>query len=47
LAIFFAWFIRNTDKDKEAAEFLDDDHPALDDDEDYLHSLEVCFEILE
>jgi hypothetical protein len=43
LAIIFAFFIRNTDKDKEAAEFIDEDQIEFDnDDEDYLHSIQVC-----
>lgn len=42
LAIFFALFFRNTDKDNEAAEFIDEDHPELNNDEEYLHSIEVC-----
>jgi hypothetical protein len=39
LAIFFAFFIRNTDQDKEAAEYLDDDCFELGGDEEYLHSI--------
>ena len=42
LAIIFALCIRNVDKDKEAAEFIDEDHPELAGDEEYLHSLQVC-----
>jgi hypothetical protein len=42
LAIIFAFFIRNTDKDVEASEFIDEDHPELNKNEDYLHSIEVC-----
>jgi hypothetical protein len=43
LAIFFALFCRakGKDKDKEAAEFIDDDQTGLEDDEEYLHSDEV------
>lgn len=41
LAIFFAFFFRNTDKDREAEEFIGEDHPALDNDEEFLHSNEV------
>ncbi|CAF1313923.1 unnamed protein product [Adineta ricciae] len=43
LAIIFALFIRNTNKDQQAAEFIDDDnedHPHLNNDEQYLHSLD-------
>ncbi|UJR16214.1 hypothetical protein I4U23_003124 [Adineta vaga] len=39
LTIIFAFFIQNTDKDQEAAEFIDEDHPQLNNDEQYLHSL--------
>jgi len=35
LAMIFAFFCLNTNKDGE-------DHLELDDDEDYLHSTEVC-----
>ena len=44
LAIFFALFCRakGKDKDKEAAEFIDDDAMGLEDDEEYLHADEVC-----
>jgi hypothetical protein len=46
--MFFAFVVRNKDKDEQAAEFLDEDHPELnDDDDDYLHSLEVCLEMIE
>jgi hypothetical protein len=41
LAIFFACFWRNSDDDKEASEFLDDNQVDLDNDEEYLHSIEV------
>ena len=41
LAIFFALFCRSNDKDKEAAEFIEDDQAALDGDEEYLHFDEV------
>ncbi len=40
LAIFFACFIRMSDTDEEAAEYLDDN---TNDDEEYLHSIKVCF----
>ncbi len=39
MSIFFAFFIQNTDKDKEAAEFLEDDYIELGDNEEYLHSI--------
>ncbi|UJR16137.1 hypothetical protein I4U23_003048 [Adineta vaga] len=40
LAIFFACFIRKSNHDKEAAEYLDDDaNVGLDDDEEYLKSI--------
>jgi hypothetical protein len=42
LAIFFAFFCRNTEDDKEANEHLDDNQLDLDNDEEYLHSNEVC-----
>jgi len=37
----FACFCRNSDDDKEASEFMDDNQVDLDNDEEYLHSLEV------
>lgn len=40
--IFFAFFFRNTDEDKEAAEHIGDEELALADDQLYLHSPEVC-----
>ena len=40
MAVFFALFCRTKGKDKEAAEFVDDDDPALSG-EDYLHEVEV------
>jgi hypothetical protein len=44
LAIIFACFIRKSDNDKVAAEYLDDDVCFdLNDDEEYLHSIKVCF----
>jgi hypothetical protein len=39
LAIFFAFLIRDADKDKEAAEYLEDDDLELSGDEEYLHSI--------
>jgi len=42
---FCFFFIRNTTKDKEAAEYIDDDNLQLDHNEDYLYSLEVCLYI--
>ncbi len=43
LAIFFALLIRNTDSDKEAAAYIDnDDHFGLANDEEYLHLTKVC-----
>ncbi len=42
LAILFALFIRTSDEDKEAAEFLDDDDDFdLSPNEEYLHSIKV------
>ena len=41
MAIFFALFCQANEKDKEAAEFIDDDQAALDGDEEYLHVDEV------
>ncbi|CAF0788844.1 unnamed protein product [Adineta steineri] len=38
LAIFFAYFCRNSNDDKEANEYLDDNQVNLDNDEEYLHS---------
>jgi len=42
LAIFFAFFCRNSNDDKEANELLDDNQLDLDNDEEYLHSIKVC-----
>jgi hypothetical protein len=41
LAIFFAFFCRNSDDDKEANEYLNDNQFDLDNDEEYLHSIKV------
>ncbi|CAF1454324.1 unnamed protein product [Rotaria sp. Silwood1] len=41
LAIFFAFFIRNINNDKQAAEFLDNDDFELTQNEEYLHSFEA------
>jgi hypothetical protein len=41
LAIFFACFCQNSNEDKEASEYLDDNQVDLDNDEEYLHSTEV------
>jgi hypothetical protein len=41
LAVFFACFCRNANEDKEASEYLDDNQVDLDNDEEYLHSIEV------
>ncbi len=43
LAIFFAFFCRKPDDDKEANEHLVEDKIELDNDEEYLHSTKVCF----
>lgn len=43
LAIFFAFFCRKSDDDKEANGYLDDNQINLDTDEEYFHSIEVCF----
>ena len=46
LAIFFAFFCRKSDdNDEEAKEVLDEDQLDLENDEEYLHSLQVCFSI--
>jgi hypothetical protein len=42
LTIFFVFFIRHTDDDKEAAEHISDEDLGLPNDEDYLHSMKVC-----
>jgi hypothetical protein len=42
LAIFFAFFCRNSEDDKEAREYLIDDDFDLDNNEEYLRSNEVC-----
>jgi hypothetical protein len=42
LSILFACFCRNANEDKEANEYLDDNQVDLDNDEEYLHSIEVC-----
>jgi len=41
LAILFACFCRNANEDTEANEYLDDNQVDLDNDEEYLHSIEV------
>jgi hypothetical protein len=41
LAIFIAFFTRNTNDDKEAVEYMDVDNLELDDEKE-LHSIEVC-----
>jgi len=44
LAIIFAFVFRNSDEDKEAVEFLDnDDDFDLTPNEEYLHSIKVEF----
>ena len=43
LAIFFAFVCRKSDDDKEVNEYSDDNEINLDNDEEYLHSTEVCF----
>jgi hypothetical protein len=45
LAIFFAFFFRNSNDDKEAKEFIDDNQVDLQNDEEYLHLHKVCFVI--
>jgi len=42
LAIFFAFFFRNSNEDKEAKEYIDDNQIDLNYDEEYLHSNKVC-----
>ena len=42
MAIFFAFFFRNSNDDKEAKEFIDDNEINLNNDEEYLHSKQVC-----
>jgi hypothetical protein len=48
LTIFFAYLCRNSvDDDEEAKEHLDDNQFNLDNNEEYLHSIEVClFELI-
>ena len=41
LAIFFAFFCRKSDDDQEAKEVLDDGQVDLDNDEEYLHLMQV------
>jgi hypothetical protein len=43
LAIFFAFFFRNSNDDKEAKEFLDENPIELKHDEEYLHTTKVRF----
>ncbi len=44
LAIFFSYFIRKSDNDKEASEYLEENFDLdLNDDEEYLQSNKVCF----
>ena len=44
MVIFFAYFIRNSDHDKETGEYLDDNiNLDLANDEEYFHSIQVCF----
>jgi hypothetical protein len=46
VALFFAFFFRNSNNDKEASEYIDENQIDLEDDEDYLHSSQVCFLII-
>jgi hypothetical protein len=46
LAIFFAFFFRNANEDKEAKEYIDDNQIDLNHDEEYLHSNKVCLFII-
>jgi hypothetical protein len=43
MAIFFAFFCRNSTNDEETSEYIDDNRFDLANDEDHLHSYEVCF----
>jgi hypothetical protein len=43
LAIFFAFFIQNTDNDKKAAVFLEDDYIELGENEEYLHLMGISY----
>lgn len=43
LAIVVSFLCRNTNKDETAEEFIDDEHIELNNDEEYLHSIRVCF----
>jgi len=43
MAIFFAFFCRNSTNDEETSEYIDDNRFDLENDEDHLHSYEVCF----
>jgi len=42
LAIFFAFFCRKSDDDKEAKEYIDENQIDLDNNEEYLHSNKGC-----
>ncbi|CAF4725311.1 unnamed protein product, partial [Rotaria magnacalcarata] len=46
LTLLFAVFIRHKNEDEQAAEFIDDDNIELNDDEEYLHSIQVCLSII-
>jgi hypothetical protein len=43
MAIFFALFCRKSDTNEETSEYIDDNRFDLDNDEDHLHSYQVCF----
>ncbi|CAF1236915.1 unnamed protein product [Rotaria sp. Silwood1] len=40
------WLTSLLNNDEQAAEFIDEDHVKLNDDEDYLHSIEVCISFI-
>ena len=42
LVIVFSFLCRNTNKDEEPAEVIDENDVELGVDEDYLHSIKVC-----
>jgi hypothetical protein len=43
LGIFFAFICRNKNDDQEAGEHMDVENINLSNDEEHLHSTEVCF----
>ncbi len=47
MAIFFAFFFRNSNDDKEAKEYIDENQIDLNNDEEYLHSNKVCLFVID